>query len=214
MTDREASRKRASAARSWPRLVSRSRDEEDMSRIGKQPIEIPSGVEVDVDEDTVVTVKGPRGDADAASAPRDAHRPRGRRVLRVERPDRRGLPPQPARAHPHAHGQHGGGRDEGLREAAGDRRRRLPRGDEGQGPRDRARVLAPGARCRRPRASSSRCPTPTRIVVRGNDKQQVGEVAANIRKIRKPEPYKGKGIRYEGEYVRKKAGKAAKGATA
>jgi large subunit ribosomal protein L6 len=51
-------------------------------------------------------------------------------------------------------------------------------------------------------------------VIRGNDKQQVGEIAANIRKIRKPEPYKGKGIRYEGEYVRKKAGKAAKGAVA
>jgi len=55
-------------------------------------------------------------------------------------------------------------------------------------------------------------PTPTSIVIRGNDKQAVGEVAANIRKIRKPEPYKGKGIRYEGEFVRKKAGKAAKGA--
>jgi large subunit ribosomal protein L6 len=55
-------------------------------------------------------------------------------------------------------------------------------------------------------------PSPTRIVIRGNDKQQVGEVAAEIRKLRKPEPYKGKGIRYEGEYVRKKAGKAAKGA--
>jgi large subunit ribosomal protein L6 len=54
-------------------------------------------------------------------------------------------------------------------------------------------------------------PTPTIIVVRGNDKEQVGQVAANIRKIRKPEPYKGKGIRYENEYVRKKAGKAAKG---
>ena len=49
-------------------------------------------------------------------------------------------------------------------------------------------------------------------MVRGNDKAQVGEVAANIRKIRKPEPYKGKGIRYEDEVVRKKAGKAAKGA--
>jgi len=55
-------------------------------------------------------------------------------------------------------------------------------------------------------------PTSTQIVVRGNDKAQVGETAANIRKIRKPEPYKGKGIRYENEYVRKKAGKAAKGA--
>ena len=56
-------------------------------------------------------------------------------------------------------------------------------------------------------------PAPNRITIRGNDKQAVGEIAANIRKIRKPEPYKGKGIRYEGEYVRKKAGKAAKGAT-
>ena len=55
-------------------------------------------------------------------------------------------------------------------------------------------------------------PAPNRITIRGNDKQAVGEIAANIRKIRKPEPYKGKGIRYEGEYVRKKAGKAAKGA--
>jgi large subunit ribosomal protein L6 len=54
-------------------------------------------------------------------------------------------------------------------------------------------------------------PAPTRVTVRGIDKQQVGQVAANIRKLRKPEPYKGKGIRYEGEYVRKKAGKAAKG---
>ena len=51
-------------------------------------------------------------------------------------------------------------------------------------------------------------PAPTQVVVRGNDKQLVGETAANIRKIRKPELYKGKGIRYENEYVRKKAGRA------
>jgi large subunit ribosomal protein L6 len=57
-------------------------------------------------------------------------------------------------------------------------------------------------------------PAPNRIVVKGIDKQLVGEIAANVRKVRKPEPYKGKGIRYEGEYVRKKAGKAAKGAIA
>ena len=54
-------------------------------------------------------------------------------------------------------------------------------------------------------------PAPTRITVSGIDKQVVGQVAADIRKIRKPEPYKGKGIRYEDERVRKKAGKAAKG---
>ncbi|MCL2818566.1 MAG: 50S ribosomal protein L6, partial [Actinomycetia bacterium] len=53
-------------------------------------------------------------------------------------------------------------------------------------------------------------PTQTQITVKGIDKQQVGQVAADIRKWRKPEPYKGKGIRYEGEYVRRKLGKAAK----
>ena len=53
-------------------------------------------------------------------------------------------------------------------------------------------------------------PQPTRITVRGADKQLVGQVAANIRKIRKPEPYKGKGVRYLGEYVAKKAGKTGK----
>ncbi len=52
-------------------------------------------------------------------------------------------------------------------------------------------------------------PVPTQIVVKGTDKQQVGQVAAEIRKIRPPEPYKGKGIRYEGEYVRRKVGKRA-----
>jgi large subunit ribosomal protein L6 len=52
-------------------------------------------------------------------------------------------------------------------------------------------------------------PMPTRIVVRGASKQQVGEIAAQIRKQRKPEPYKGKGIRYEGEYVARKVGKRA-----
>jgi len=52
-------------------------------------------------------------------------------------------------------------------------------------------------------------PAPTQVVVRGIDKQKVGQVAANIRAIRKPEPYKGKGIRYQGEYVRRKVGKRA-----
>ncbi|HZK50858.1 MAG TPA: 50S ribosomal protein L6, partial [Actinomycetota bacterium] len=55
-------------------------------------------------------------------------------------------------------------------------------------------------------------PAPTRITVRGIDKELVGQIAAEIRAIRKPEPYKGKGIRYEGEHIRRKAGKAAKAA--
>jgi large subunit ribosomal protein L6 len=61
-----------------------------------------------------------------------------------------------------------------------------------------------------PEGISFRVETPTRFVVEGIDKQQVGEVAANIRKLRKPEPYKGKGVRYANEQVRRKAGKAGK----
>jgi len=61
-----------------------------------------------------------------------------------------------------------------------------------------------------PRGVTFEVPQPTRIVVSGADKQMVGQIAADIRAIRKPDAYKGKGIRYQGEYVRKKAGKAAK----
>ncbi len=61
-----------------------------------------------------------------------------------------------------------------------------------------------------PKGVSFEVPQPTRIIISGSDKQVVGQIAANIRAIRKPDPYKGKGIRYAGEYVRKKAGKAAK----
>ncbi len=61
-----------------------------------------------------------------------------------------------------------------------------------------------------PSGVSFEVPQPTRIIISGTDKQLVGQIAANIRAIRKPDPYKGKGIRYAGEYVRKKAGKAAK----
>jgi len=61
-----------------------------------------------------------------------------------------------------------------------------------------------------PEGVSFRVETPTRFVVEGIDKQRVGEVAANIRKLRKPDPYKGKGVRYSGEQIRRKAGKAGK----
>jgi large subunit ribosomal protein L6 len=61
-----------------------------------------------------------------------------------------------------------------------------------------------------PAGITFRVETPTRLVVEGIDKQLVGEVAANIRKLRKPDPYKGKGIRYQGEQIRRKVGKAGK----
>jgi large subunit ribosomal protein L6 len=60
-----------------------------------------------------------------------------------------------------------------------------------------------------PQGISFEVPTPTEVIVKGIDKQQVGEIAAQVRKVRPPEPYKGKGIRYEGEYVRRKVGKRA-----
>lgn len=61
-----------------------------------------------------------------------------------------------------------------------------------------------------PRGITFEVPAPNRIVVKGASKEQVGQVAANIRAVRRPEPYKGKGIRYEGEYIRRKVGKAGK----
>jgi large subunit ribosomal protein L6 len=60
-----------------------------------------------------------------------------------------------------------------------------------------------------PQGISFEVPTPTEVVVKGTDKQQVGQIAAEIRRVRPPEPYKGKGIRYQGEYVRRKVGKRA-----
>ncbi len=72
------------------------------------------------------------------------------------------------------------------------------------------RLLATRSSSTPPTASPSRCPPPTRIIVKGIDKEKVGQVAADIRKLRKPEPYKGKGVRYAGERVLRKAGKAAK----
>jgi large subunit ribosomal protein L6 len=180
-----------------------------MSRIGKQPISVPNGVDIAVAEGNVVTVKGPRGSLTQPLHP-------DMRIFvvdgqaRVERPD-----------------------DEGFhRSLHGLTRSLLANMVEGvtNGFEKRLQIIGVGYRAalkgkdlevqagyshpvmvQVPDGIEFEVPAPTSIVVRGNDKQAVGEIAAKIRKIRKPEPYKGKGIRYEGEYVRKKAGKAAKG---
>ena len=76
-------------------------------------------------------------------------------------------------------------------------------------PRAERRLLAPGRHEGARRESRSRCRSRPRSIVKGIDKQQVGQVAAEIRAVRPPEPYKGKGIRYAGEYVRRKVGKRA-----
>jgi large subunit ribosomal protein L6 len=181
-----------------------------MSRIGKQPVAIPTGVEVAVGDGNVVTVKGPRGSLQQAMHP-DMRVVVEDGLVRVERPDDEGF----------HRGLHGLTRTLVANMVAG----------VTQGFEKRLAIVGVGYRAAlkgkdvelqvgyshpvlvsQPDGIEFEVPTPTQIVVRGNDKAQVGEVAANIRKIRKPEPYKGKGIRYEDEVVRKKAGKAAKGA--
>jgi large subunit ribosomal protein L6 len=182
-----------------------------MSRIGKQPIRVPDGVQVEL-QGTRVSVTGPRG-----SLHQDVH-PRMKvtvddGTVTVERRSEERLDKS----------LHGLTRTLIANMAAGVTdgfEKRL----EIQGVGYRAALqgtdleLQVGyshpVRFPAPEGIEFEVPAANRIVVRGNDKQRVGEVAANIRKVRKPEPYKGKGIRYEGEYVRKKAGKAAKGALA
>ena len=182
-----------------------------MSRVGRQPIVVPSGVKVNIEGDRV-TVTGPKGELSRQVHPDISIRLDDGQLL-VDRPSDR---PQ----HRSLHGLTRSllanmvtGVIEGFTKmlelhGVGYRARM-----EGQ-----KLVLQVGyshpVLVEAPEGIEFETPSATSIVVRGNDKQQVGEVAANIRKIRKPEPYKGKGIRYEDEYVRKKAGKAAKSVVA
>jgi large subunit ribosomal protein L6 len=193
----------ASAARSWPTCG------DGMSRIGKQPIELPSGVDVEIGDGNVVTVKGPRGTLTQTMHP-EMRVVKEDAIVRVERPSDEGF----------HRGLHGLTRTlvanmvEGVTKGF-EKRLQIVGVGYRAAMKGNAIEIAAGfshpVMVEQPSGIEFEVPAPTQIVVRGNDKQQVGEVAANIRKIRKPEPYKGKGIRYENEYVRKKAGKAAKG---
>ena len=177
-----------------------------MSRIGKLPIEIPSGVDVQIDNG-LVRVKGPKGELSQAVS-RDLSFEREDSKLLVKRPTDRG-------EHRALHGLTRSlvfnmvhGVTEGFE-------KRL----EIQGVGYRAQLrgstleLALGfshpVSITAPEGIEFEVPQPTEIVVRGIDKQLVGQVAADIRKRRPPEPYKGKGIRYRGEHVARKVGKRA-----
>jgi large subunit ribosomal protein L6 len=179
-----------------------------MSRIGKQPITVPSGVEVTIDG-AAVRVKGPKGQLEHRivgdiSVERDGD------ALNVTRRD-------DSRSNRSLHGLQRSlianmvvGVSDGFAkelEIVGVGYRAAAQGSN-------AIELAVGyshpVRFEAPEGITFEVPQPTRIVVRGHDKQLVGQVAADIRKVRKPEPYKGKGIRYANEYIRRKAGKSAK----
>ncbi len=180
-----------------------------MSRIGKLPIPVPSGVEVTLDEQ-VVTVKGPKGTlSHTVAAPIKVDRTE-EGTIAVVRPDD----------------------ERNSRSLHGLTRTLIANMVQGvtQGYEKRLEIVGVGYRVLSkgptqlefqlgyshsivfdaPEGITFTVDGPTRLGVQGIDKQLVGEVAANIRKLRKPEPYKGKGVRYAGEVVRRKVGKAGK----
>jgi large subunit ribosomal protein L6 len=178
-----------------------------MSRIGRTPVVIPSGVDVTI-SGREVTVRGPRGVLSMEVAvPIEVSQADG--AVTVTRPN-----------------------DEGeIRALHGLSRSLIANMVTGvtEGYRKTLEIVGVGYRVQAkgeglefslgfshpvpvtpPKGITLRVESPTRFVVEGIDKQQVGEVAANIRKLRKPDPYKGKGVRYQGEQVRRKVGKAGK----
>ncbi|MFA5843737.1 MAG: 50S ribosomal protein L6 [Coriobacteriia bacterium] len=178
-----------------------------MSRIGKQPIPVPSGVEVIV-EGPSVSVKGPKGSLNGTFHP-DMEIGLDEGVITVSRPS-------DSRDHRSLHGLTRTlvnnmivGVSEGFArnlEIVGVGYRAVLKGSDLELALGFSHPVVYPA----PAGITFEVPAPTRITVRGIDKQQVGQVAAEIRKIRPPEPYKGKGVRYEGERVRRKLGKTAK----
>ena len=179
-----------------------------MSRVGKAPIPVPKGVEISIDG-SHVTVKGPKGTLERDLPGEITVREEEGQLL-VERPN-------DERQNRALHGlvrtlvnNMVVGVSEGYRkelEIIGVGYRATAKGDN-------ALELALGfshpVSVQAPAGITFEVPAPTQIAVIGTDKEAVGQVAANIRAIRKPEPYKGKGVRYRGEHVVRKAGKAGK----
>jgi large subunit ribosomal protein L6 len=179
-----------------------------MSRIGLRPITVPNGVEIDISDRNEVAVRGPKGTLTAAFSP-DLQIAREDGTITVTRPS-------DAREHRSLHGLTRTllnnmvvGVTEGFRknlEIAGVGYRAALDG--------KVLVLSVGyshpVRMTPPEGVSYAVDGLTKVSVLGYDKQLVGEEAARIRRVRPPEPYKGKGIRYEGEVIRRKAGKTGK----
>ena len=179
-----------------------------MSRIGRLPITIPAGVDVTIDG-AEVTVKGPKGTLSHKVAAPIAVELADDGTLAVTRPD-------DERTSRSLHGltrtlvaNMVTGVTEGYTkklEIVGTGYRVVAKGTDLEFALGYSHpVLIPA-----PQGITFAVETPTRFSVSGIDKQQVGEVAANLRKLRKPDPYKGKGVRYEGEVIRRKAGKAGR----
>jgi large subunit ribosomal protein L6 len=178
-----------------------------MSRIGKLPVPVPSGVDVTISGQTI-TVKGPKGTLNHVVAePISVAQADG--TIAVSRPD-------DERESKALHGLSRtlisnmvvgvtAGYSKTL-EIVGTGYRVTAKGSDLEFALGFSHPVLVAA----PEGITFRVEAPTRFAVEGIDKQKVGEVAANIRKLRKPDPYKGKGVRYQGEVIRRKAGKAGK----
>ena len=179
-----------------------------MSRIGKKPVAIPSGVTANIDNG-MLSVKGPKGTLTHTVV----------EPIKVERADDGTLSVTRPDDERDSRARHGltrtlianmvtgvtQGYEKGL-EIVGTGYRVQAKGQDLEFALGYSHPIVFPA----PEGISFAVESPTKFKVIGIDKQQVGEVAANIRKLRKPEPFKGKGVRYEGEVVRRKAGKAGK----
>ena len=179
-----------------------------MSRIGKSPIPVPSGVDVTISGRRVV-VKGPQGQLER-ELPGEITVKQEDGTLLVERPN-------DERQNRALHGLTRSLVNNMVVGVSAGFTKELEIVGVGyrataQGPNriELALGFSHPVHVDAPAGITFEVPAPTRIAVKGIDKELVGQVAANIRKIRKPEPYKGKGVRYAGEYVQRKAGKAAK----
>ena len=179
-----------------------------MSRIGKMPITVPAGVTVNVDENNLVTVKGPKGTLSQQVNPAITLKQEGN-VLTLERPT-------DSKPHKAMHGLYRAlvhnmvvGVTDGFTKTL-----------EMVGTGYRASVdgnkltinigFSHPVVLEAPEGITYETPNQTTIVVKGSNKQQVGNLAADIRAIRKPEPYLGKGIKYQNEHIRRKEGKTGK----
>jgi large subunit ribosomal protein L6 len=177
-----------------------------MSRIGRKPIKIPDGVEIDV-KPGAVNVKGPKGELNQ-NVSRDMKVAVDDATLTVERPTDRG-------DHRALHGLTRSLIANMVEGVIDGFERRLEIQGVGYRANLRGKTLEMSLGyshpvvIEAPEGIEFEVPQPTEVVVRGIDKQLVGETAARIRKSRPPEPYKGKGVRYQGEYVARKVGKRA-----
>lgn len=178
-----------------------------MSRIGKQPITVPAGVEVKIDG-TTVTVKGAKGELSRTLPSMMTIKQEGDQIV-VERPD-------DSREARSFHGLSRTLIDNMVVGVSTGFSKKLQLVGVGYRAALKGTDLemqlgfSHPVSVKAPAGITFEVPTQTEIIVSGPSKEDVGQVAANIRKWRKPEPYKGKGIRYEGEHVRRKLGKAAK----